>query len=154
MDPFTIFLTTSLASGGLGIVSDILGAQANVQAARESAFYTMADVSALEESAQFTTTQMREEGERFKAAQRTAYLSSNIDITTGTPLKVLTDTAYAIERDIQQYRANVEQEKRAMTTSAYRQLQQAEAADEMTPWRTLTSVLGIGAQTALSAKGM
>lgn len=153
MDPFTIFMIASTASAGLGSVSNILGASAQAGAYREQSTAALMSAEALKEQAIFEEERMREQGESLKSVQRVAYLASGIDVASETPLKVMSDTAFRIERDVQQYKSNVAMEVKRLETEAAQARRAARKSKKSGVTGALTSILGAGANLALSGGG-
>lgn len=151
MDPFTLYLVTAFASGAMQATGNAIQIGSQAAALGQSAYARMFGVNALERSAAQDIETMQEQGEAFKSTQRLVYLNSGVDITSGTPLKVLTDTAYKIEKDIQTYRYNVETEKAQQLMTAYNERKQAKEIRKLGPLSVMMPLLQTGANMALSS---
>lgn len=150
MDPFTIYVAASLAGGALDSVKSYLGATSQAASYRETAYQHLSSIRALERQSAAQVEQMQKSGEKLKSEQRLGYLSGGLDISVGTPLKVLAETAYDIQKDISTYKANVEVEKAQLRSQAYQGMRAARNTSKYAPLNAAVPLIKAGSTAAIS----
>lgn len=99
MDPLTIFMAMAVGGSLLQAGGQFAGGASQARAMQANARQAFRQAQDVKRIAGEEAGMLREEGEAFKAEQRVGYLSSGIDIQSGTPLQVLAETAGKIEAD-------------------------------------------------------
>lgn len=117
-DPISLGAIASVVGTGIGVVGQIKQGQAEAQAAE----YTQKQNTILAEDALARGAQEKDAQRRKTAAlegrQRAVLAASNVDIGSGSPLSVMSDTATLGELDAQIIQGNSEREAAGFRASA------------------------------------
>lgn len=150
MDPFTLFVIASTASAGLEGLSQSQSMYSQAGSYSQQARAGEQDILAMERTGAYNIEQMQKQGRKFKSQQQVNYLKSGVDISSGSPLAVLAETAMDIESDIQNYRYNLEVEKSRKAQEVSQLESAAKKTKKMAPFAGLTSMLGSVSNLAMS----
>lgn len=148
MDPFSIFLISTAASGAMQGVSGWIGQLNQARSLKAQAYGLDLQSQALGYQEQQQEQVMRENQAQQLASNELSYLASNIDPSEGTPLKMMTNQAYQMEKDIQTYRYNVQTEQRQMAMQAQQLRSSAKKMKKLAPLTAILPMLKAGGDIA------
>jgi hypothetical protein len=117
----TIGTIASLAGTGLGVIGQMKQAESEAQVLEANAAAAKIEATSFQEQAKAETLKLSRERRQMIGQQAAIMGAAGVDISSGTPLDVMAETAGNFERDIEQlgYTGDVRAASKAYEASIY-----------------------------------